>query len=524
MTEESDQRTIRLAKLEALRESGCDPYAIERFDRTRTASQVIARYHELEEAGVDLTTPQGLADYYGADLPEEQRDALAGRIVAIRTMGKALFAHLQDASGRIQLYVKRDAVGEAEYERFRHLDIGDIVGVWGHVFKTRTGEVTIHVDDFRILAKCLRVLPIGKEFGGETRATLADVEARYRMRYVDLLCNREARDILLGRSQIVKAIRGFLEDRGFIEVETPVLQAIAGGAAARPFVTHHNALDQDFKLRISLELPLKRLIVGGLEKVFEIGRVFRNEGISSRHNPEFTLLELYEAYTDLEGMMEIVEQMYAAACVAVNGEPHFRHRYVAEGEEREVVVDLGARPWRRLPMLEGIRQYGGIDPAELRDYESAKEVCRRVGLPTEGEHTLGGIIEKLHERYTQPNLLQPTFVTDFPIETSPLAKKRPDDPTLTRRFEVYFAQQELGNAFSEINDPMDQRARFENQLAQSALGDEEAHPMDEDYIRALEYGMPPTGGFGGGIDRLAMVLTGAPSIREVILFPLQRPS
>lgn len=524
MSEETDQRAVRLAKLEALRQSGHDPYLIERFDRTRTAAQILARYRELEEAGVDLTTPQGLADFYSTDLPEDQQDAVAGRIVAIRTMGKALFAHLQDASGRIQLYVKRDAVGEAEFDRFRHLDIGDIVGVWGHVFKTRTGEITIHVSDYRILAKCLRVLPIGHEVDGEQHAALSDVEARYRMRYVDLVCNRKARDILLKRSRIVQAVRRFLEERGYIEVETPVLQAIAGGAAARPFITHHNALDVDFKLRISLELPLKRLIVGGFEKVFEIGRVFRNEGVSARHNPEFTLLELYEAYTDLDGMMDLVEEMYCSACVAVNDGPRFTYRYTVGGEAREEVVDLGARPWRRLPILEGIRQYAGIDPQELASYDSAIAACKRLGIPTEAEHTLGGIIEKLHERFTQPHLIQPTFVTDFPIETSPLAKKRSDNPALTRRFEVYFAQQELGNAFSEINDPIDQRARFENQLAQIAMGDEEAHPMDEDYIRALEYGMPPTGGFGGGMDRLAMVLTGAPSIRDVILFPLQRPS
>ncbi len=524
MSEETDQRAVRLAKLQALRDSGHDPYLIERFERTRTAAQVLTRYRELEEAGVDLTTPEGLADFYSTDQPEEQLDAIAGRIVALRLMGKALFAHVQDASGRIQVYVKRDTVGEEAYDRFRHLDIGDHVGVWGRAFKTRTGEITIEVTDFRILSKCLRVLPIGKEVEGEQHAGLADVEARYRMRYVDLVCNREAREALLNRSRVLQAMRRFLEDRGFVEVETPVLQAIAGGAAARPFVTHHNTLDCDYKLRISLELPLKRLIVGGIEKVFEIGRVFRNEGVSARHNPEFTLLELYESYTDLDGMMDIVEEMYAAACVAVNGEPRFTFKYRQQGEEREAVVDLGTRPWRRLPMLEGIREYGGIDPAELTDFESAKAVLKRVGIPTEGEHTLGGIIEKLHERFTQPNLIQPTFITDFPIETSPLAKKRVDNPALTRRFEVYFAQQELGNAFSEINDPIDQRARFEAQVAQGAQGDDEAHPMDDDYIRALEYGMPPTGGFGGGIDRLAMVLTGAPSIRDVILFPLQRPS
>jgi lysyl-tRNA synthetase class 2 len=298
----------------------------------------------------------------------------------------------------------------------------------------------------------------------------------------------------------------------------------AGGAAARPFKTHHNALDYDYKLRISLELPLKRLIVGGFEKVYEIGRVFRNEGISTRHNPEFTLLELYEAYTDLDGMMDLVEEMYAAACVAVNGEPRFTYRRESpDGSVTEEVVDLGARPWQRLPILDGIRQFADVQPEELTKLDSAKAALERVGLSSEKEHTVGGIIEKLHERFTQPHLIQPTFITDFPIETSPLAKRSPSNPALTRRFEVYIATQELGNAFSEINDPIDQRERFLNQLEQRAAGDEEAHPMDEDYIRALDYGMPPTGGFGGGIERLAMVLSGAQSIRDVILFPLLRP-
>ncbi len=312
-------------------------------------------------------------------------------------------------------------------------------------------------------------------------------------------------------------MRRFLEARGFLEVETPMLQLVAGGAAARPFMTHHNKLDHDFKLRISLELYLKRLIIGGYEKVFEIGRVFRNEGVSSRHNPEFTMMELYQAYANLEDMMELVEAMCEAICRQVNGGPEF----TIAGH----TIDLSARPWQRLPMLEGIRKYAGIAPEELTSLDRAKAACERVRAPIDlsKEHLLGGLIEKLHELYTQPNLIQPTFITDFPVETSPLAKKRPDDPMLTRRFEIYFATQELGNAFSEINDPLDQRERFEAQAAQREAGDEEAHPMDEEFLQAMEYGMPPTGGLGIGLDRLAIVLTGAESIRDVILFPLMRP-
>jgi lysyl-tRNA synthetase, class II len=504
MSEEGDIRAQRLAKLQALRETGLDPYSLERFDRTHSAAQIVAEFESLEGVAVRI----------------------AGRMpVPPRVMGKAAFADLRDESGRIQLYFKRDDLGEEAYERFKDLvDAGDLLGVTGDVMKTRTGEITVHVREYIVLAKALRPLPVGKEYEGGHAYGLSDVEQRYRMRYVDLHANPDAREALVKRIKLVQALRRFLDDKGFLEVETPVLQVEAGGAAARPFKTHHNALDYDFKLRISLELPLKRLIVGGFEKVYEIGRVFRNEGVSTRHNPEFSLLELYQAYTDLDGMMELVEEMYAAACVAVNGEPRFTYRReTADGAVEEQLVDLSTKPWARLPILEGIRQYAGVQPDELTALDSAKRACERVGVPTEKENTVGGIIEKLHERFTQPHLIQPTFITDFPIETSPLAKKRQDNPALTRRFEVYTATQELGNAFSEINDPIDQRERFENQVQQRAAGDEEAHPMDEDFIRALEYGMPPTGGFGGGIDRLAMVLSGAQSIRDVILFPLLRP-
>jgi len=500
--EEHEQRAQRLAKLEALRAQGDDPYAIEKYERTHTAGQITAQYDALEGQNVSL----------------------AGRLVAARLMGKVTFADLRDESGRIQLFVKRDELGDEAFRAFNDLDLGDLLGAQGTVFKTRTGEISIHVSRYTLLAKCLRPLPLGKWREGEHFSTLTDVERRHRMRYVDLLVNPESRDVLIRRSRIIQAIRRFLDDRGFVEVETPVLQTVAGGAAARPFKTYHNALDCDFKLRISLELFLKRLIVGGFEQVYEIGRVFRNEGISTRHNPEFTLLELYQAYANLEDMMDLVEEMYADICAAIHGTPQFTARIETKsGERLEEEIDFSRRPWPRLRMLDGIRQYAGVQPEEFATLESAKRTCERVGIPSEREHTIGGIIEKIHERFTQPRLIQPTFIVDFPQETSPLAKKRPDDPNLTRRFEIYVATQELGNAFSEINDPQDQRERFENQLKQQAAGEEEAHPMDEDFLRALEYGMPPTGGLGVGIDRLVMVLTNTPSIRDVIAFPLLRP-
>ncbi len=489
---------IRLQKLADLRASGRDPFAEERFDRTHPCAEVAPNYADLE--GKDVS--------------------VAGRVTNIRVMGKAAFLDVTDQSGRVQIYVKRDDLGEEIYDDIRHrLDLGDFLGVAGFVFTTRTGEVSIHAKSAKILSKALRSLPIGKEYetdSGEERVTggLKDAELRYRQRYVDLLVNKESRDIIVKRIKVTSAVRQFLDSEGYLEVETPVLQAIAGGAAARPFLTHHNALDLELHLRISLELYLKRLIVGGFEKVYEIGRVFRNEGVSTRHNPEFTLLELYEAYTDLDGMMDIVERMFRAACLAVNGTEHF--------EFHGNVIDL-APSFTRLPILEGIRVNAGIEPSELETLESAHAALRRVGLPTENEPTVGGIIEKLHERFTQPKLIQPTFITDFPLETSPLAKKRSDNPALARRFEIYMGAAELGNAFSEINDPIDQRERFEGQGLLRAAGDAEAHPMDEDYIRALEYGMPPTGGFGAGIDRLAIMLSGAKSIRDVILFPLLRP-
>ena len=499
-----DLSAIRLQKLNVLRAQNADPFAIERYDRSHSTAEI------ADENAAHWT------------LPDAEREALtvslAGRLTSHRLKGKVTFADIRDESGRIQIYVKRDDVGDESFERFNETDLSDFIGVKGFPFITRTGERSIHVREIVLLAKSLRSVPFGKtDAEGHTYDALSNVEDRYRYRYLDLLANPQARDILTKRSKVVSAMRRFLDSQGFLEVETPVLQLVAGGASARPFMTHHHALDHEFKLRISLELYLKRLIIGGYEKVYEIGRVFRNEGISTRHNPEFTLMELYQAYTDLDGMMELVEAMYEAICREVNGVPTF----VFGGE----TVDLSVRPWKRLPMLQGIQENAKIEPDELTSLESGKAACRRVNVPfaLEKEETLGGLIEKLHEVYTQPTLTQPTFITDFPTETSPLAKKRQDNPALTRRFEVYMATQELGNAFSEINDPIDQRERFEGQVQQRADGNDEAHPMDEDFLRAMEFGMPPTGGLGIGMDRLAMTLTGAESIRDVILFPLMRP-
>ena len=489
---------VRLEKLMALRAAGRDPFAIERFARTNACHDIAAAFDTLEGQTVRV----------------------AGRVTNVRIMGRAAFLDVTDASGRLQIYAKRDDLGEDTYNDIKHhLDIGDFLGVEGFVFKTRTEEVSVHATQVHFLAKALRNLPLGKDYetaeGVERHAgALKDTELRYRQRYVDLVVNKESREVLLDRIKIVRAIRNYLDEQGYLEVETPVLQSVAGGAAARPFMTHHNALDIELHLRISLELPLKRLIVGGFEKVYEIGRVFRNEGVSTRHNPEFTLLEFYEAYADLDDIMVIVERMFRAACRAV----HSVEQFTFGG----ATIDLGP-DFERLPILEGIRKYGGVAPEAFASLQSAHEAMRSLGLPTENEHTVGGIIEKLHERFTQPNLIQPTFITDFPLETSPLAKKRADNPKLVRRFEVYIGAAEVGNAFSEINDPLDQRERFEAQGLLRASGDAEAHPMDDDYLRALEYGMPPTGGFGAGIDRLAILLTGAKSIRDVILFPLLRP-
>ncbi|MBW3622877.1 MAG: lysine--tRNA ligase [Armatimonadetes bacterium] len=490
--EQSDQRAVRLEKLKTLREAGMDPFAIERFDRTHLARQILDGYDDLEGREVKV----------------------AGRIVAVRKMGKASFMHVEDPSGRIQLYFKRDDLGPEGYERLDLLDLGDLVGVTGTVFKTRTGEISLHVTAYVPLAKALRPPPLGKTKDGEEYSGLHDIETRYRHRYLDLMAHPHVRHTFLQRSRIISAIRRYYESQGYLEVDTPVLQSIAGGAAARPFLTHHNALDHEFHLRISLELYLKRLLVGGFEKVYEIGRVFRNEGISTRHNPEFSLLESYEAYTDLEGMMDLVEGLYGAIAQELYGSYEISYA--------DHTLDFSP-PFTRIPILEGIRQHAGIEPEAFHSFETAVKAGEGAGLDMSQEINVGGIIEKIHERFTQPHLVQPTFITDFPLETSPLAKKRPDNPRLVRRFEVYAGTQELGNAFSEINDPLDQRERFEGQAKMSAAGDEEAHPFDEEFLQALEYGMPPAGGFGTGLDRLVMIFTDQPSIRDVLLFPQMKP-
>ena len=489
---------VRRQKLTALRDAGRDPFSHERFDVTHHAGEIVAGFETLDGHTVFA----------------------AGRITSIRVQGKVAFLDITDATGRIQLYARRDEVGEELFEDIKHrTDLGDILGVSGFVFRTQRGEISIHVREWTLLAKSLRPLPFGKEYetdsGEEKHAGgLKDPEMRYRQRSVDLLVNRESRERLLGRMKIVRAMRDYLDSHDYLEVETPVLQAMAGGAAARPFLTHHNALDAELHLRISLELYLKRLIIGGLDRVYEIGRVFRNEGMSTRHNPEFTLMEVYAAYANLDDMMTLVEGMFRHICRALHGRENFSY----QGQE----IDL-APNFARLPILEGIRLNAGVAPEELKTLESAHAVLTRLGMQTDAEPTIGGIIEKLHEKYTQPTLIQPTFITEFPAETSPLAKKLPGNPALTRRFEIYMGAAELGNAFSEINDPIDQRERFAAQSDLRAGGDAEAHPMDEDFLRAMEYGMPPTGGFGGGVDRLAIILTDAPSIRDVILFPLLRP-
>lgn len=513
MSEEKSIREIRLEKLERLRELNHDPYKVERFDRSGSADELLTMVPEERPD-----------DYRGPDVQ------FAGRVVSYRLMGKAGFAHISDGDGKIQAYFKKDELGEIGWEVYNLLDIGDHIGVEGYLFVTRTGEKSIHVTKLTPLSKSLQVLPLGKEKDGQRWYGLEDVEQRYRHRHLDLICNPEARDMLIKRSKIVTAVRRYFEREGFIEVETPLLQLEAGGAAARPFLTHYNAYDIDVKLRISLELYLKRLICGDLPKVFEIGRVFRNEGVSNRHNPEFTLLEWYEAYANLEDTMAHVEKLFqyvaedvfGTAVVTIGGDPTGQDADLPPDAGEHIVLDF-SKPWRRLDLLSAIQEQSGIAPEELQDLETAKDAMERVGLPSAKENNLGGVIEKLLEHFVEPTLIEPTFIINYPIETSPLAKKHPENPRLTRRFEGYVRGREVCNAFSEINDPIDQRERFEQQLGERAKGDDEAHPMDEEFIYALETGMPPTGGCGIGMDRLAMTLTGADVLREIILFPTMKP-
>lgn len=498
MSEERTIREIRLDKLQQLRELGFDPYATEKFQIDHSAKHLLDNFDSLAvlEEGAEKPTV-----------------SFAGRIVALREMGKAAFAHLSDGDDKIQIYVRKNDLDEWNgngWAAFKLLDIGDHVGITGYLFKTKTGEKSIHVQTVTPLSKSLHALPLGKEKDGEQWYGLTDVDQRYRHRHLDLVCNHEAREQLLKRSHIVREVRHFFDNRGYIEVETPLLQLEAGGAAARPFLTHYNAYDIQVKLRISLELYLKRIICGDVPKVYEIGRVFRNEGVSNRHNPEFTLLEWYEAYANLEDMMACVEDLFRHVALAVFGESKLHG------------LDFG-QPWHRVDLMTAIHERSGISPEELTSIDSAKAAMKRVGLPTEKENNLGGIIEKLLEHFVEPHLQEPTFVVGYPIETSPLAKKDPNRPGFTRRFEGYVLGREICNAFSEINDPIDQRERFEQQLGERDKGDDEAHPMDEQFLYALESGMPPTGGCGIGIDRLVMLLTGAEHLREILLFPMMRP-
>ncbi len=511
---EQELIATRLEKLQKMREIGDDPFAQERYPRSAVINLPDGTKSEAEPFSADV-----IAAFESVEPSEESAEkpemlvALAGRLVSHRLMGKAAFAHILDRKGKIQLYLKRDDLGE-DYELVKLLDLGDFVGAEGFVFRTRTGEVSVHVNKLTVLSKSIRPIPFGKEKGDQQWYGLQDTEQRYRQRYLDLIINEDSREVFENRSRIVRAIRSFYDSRGYLEVETPVLQSVAGGAAARPFNTHHNALQIDLHLRISLELYLKRLIVGGMEKVYEIGRVFRNEGLSTRHNPEFTMLESYEAYANLEDMMKLLEDLFSYVANTVFGKLTIPYKTQE--------IDL-TPPWPRLPILQGIEQYSGVKPEAFSSLESALAAMEGLGLSTENEHMIGGIIEKIHERFVEPHLIQPTFVTDFPIETSPLAKKIPGNEKFVRRFDLYIGTREIAPAYSEINDPIDQKERFQTQSAMRAAGDVEAHPMDDDFLRALEYGMPPTGGLGIGIDRLVMLFTNQDSIRDVLLFPQMRP-
>ncbi len=483
----TDQELQRRQKLQALRDRGIEPYQ-SRFDRTHSSANAIELFEQTEKsAGPDART---------------ERVALAGRLVAIRVMGKATFAHLQDFAGRIQILAKVDRLGEDAYRRFTDLDLGDVIGIHGVLFRTKRGEVTCEIDDFVLLAKALRPLP--EKYHG-----LRDKELRYRQRYLDLIANPEVMDVFLARSRIVEETRTFLKGRGFVEVETPVLQAMAGGATARPFRTHHNALDMELYLRIALELYLKRLIVGGFDRVYEIGRIFRNEGMDQWHSPEYTMLELYQAYTDVEGMMELTESLVIHLVERVKGTPTIQY----QGQEIQLT-----RPFKRIEMVEAVSQ--AVDEDLYRaDVATLERLIKTYNIEPKPGLGWGGLVDELFEELVQDTLVQPTFVLGHPVEVSPLARRRISDPRLTDRFELMIAGEEIANAFSELNDPEDQRARFEDQARARAAGDEETHPMDEDFLTALEYGFPPTGGMGMGVDRLAAILTDQPSIRDVILFP-----
>ena len=480
----SQLQKVRRDKLAELQEAGKDPFVITKYDQTHHSEQIRDNFEELE--GKDVS--------------------IAGRMMFKRVMGKASFCNIQDRDGRIQVYVARDEIGEDPYKGFKKMDIGDIIGVKGFVFKTKTGEISVHAKELTLLSKSLTPLP--EKFHG-----LQDTDMRYRQRYVDLIMSDTSRDVFIKRSKIIAGIRRFLAERDFMEVETPMLVSNAGGAAARPFETHFNALDEDFKLRISLELYLKRLIIGGLERVYEIGRVFRNEGLDTRHNPEFTLMELYQAYTDYHGMMDLTEDMYRFLAQEVCGSTTITYN----GTE----IDLG-KPFRRLTMVDAIKEETGIDFDQVATDEEAKKLADERHIEYEDRHKKGDIVNLFFDEFCEDKMIQPTFIMDHPIEISPLTKKKPDDPTKVERFELYINGWEMCNAYSELNDPIDQRERFAAQDALSEQGDEEAQHTDEDFLYAMEIGMPPTGGIGYGIDRLTMLLTDSAAIRDVLLFPTMK--
>ena len=480
----SEQEQIRRAKLFRYQADGRDPYTITRYDRTHTSAQILADFEALEG----------------------QEVSIAGRMMSRRIMGKASFVHMMDGEGRIQAYVRRDDVGEDVYADFKTMDIGDIIGIRGTVFRTKTGEISVHAHQLELLTKSLRVLP--EKWNG-----LKDQDIRYRQRYVDTIVNPEVKDVFVKRSQIIKALREFLDSKGFLEVDTPVLQTIEIGANSRSFVTHHNALDIPMYLRIETELYLKRLIVGGFEKVYEVGRIFRNEGMDTRHNPEFTSIELYQAYADYNQIMDLVEEMYVYVTQKVCGTLKIQY----QGKE----IDMTA-PWTRMTMAESVKKYSGIDYYTWESDEQARAECEARGVHVEKNAVKGECLEACFDEFVEPNLIQPTFITDYPVAISPLAKRKKDEPDMTERFEFFANCSELGNAFSELNDPIDQRARFERQAAAKRAQGLHAD-IDEDFVAALEYGMPPTGGLGFGVDRLVMLLTDSASIRDVLLFPTMKP-
>lgn len=475
---------VRREKLAALQENDKDPFKITKYDVT---------HHSLE-----------IKDGFGS--LEGQSVSIAGRVMSKRVMGKASFCNVQDIQGNIQSYVARDSIGEEAYADFKKYDVGDIVGIRGEVFKTKTGEISIHAAEVTLLSKSLQILP--EKYHG-----LVNTDIRYRQRYTDLIMNEEVKDTFVKRSRIISSIRRYLDGQGFLEVETPMLVSNAGGAAARPFETHYNALDEDVKLRISLELYLKRLIVGGMERVYEIGRVFRNEGLDTRHNPEFTLMELYQAYTDYNGMMDLTENMFRHVAQEVCGTTTVTYGGIE--------IDLGS-PFKRVTMIDAVKEYTGVDFDLIKDTEEAKRIADEKGVHYEARHKKGDILNLFFEEFVEEHLVQPTFVMDHPVEISPLTKRKPDKPDYVERFELFITCREMCNAYSELNDPIDQRARFAAQEEAFAAGDEEANHTDEDFLNALEIGMPPTGGIGYGIDRLVMLLTDSPAIRDVLLFPAMK--